>query len=71
MDEDVGMAPGDRIVVHTPDGRAYSGRLVEVRRRGRSPQAVVRLDTGWVTTYPLRMLVPISQEAPDRNGSGG
>jgi hypothetical protein len=49
--------PGDAIVVRTPDRREFRGRLLEVRTgtHGR-PEAVVRLDTGWVTAFPLTMI---------------
>lgn len=48
---------GERIVVRTPDRREYRGVLVETRMSatGRR-EAVVRLDTGWLTTYPLEMV---------------
>jgi hypothetical protein len=52
------LKAGERVVVCTPDGREYGGRLVEVRdERGRR-MAVVRLDSGWLTSYPLAMLRP-------------
>lgn len=66
------LAPGDRIVVRTPDRRAYFGRLLEVRptpasrqSTGGRLQAVVRLDTGWVTAYPLHMVHPAGDDAGD------
>ena len=51
------MENGDRIVVRTPDRREYRGRLVEIRgSEGGPATAVVRLDTGWITSYPLHMV---------------
>jgi hypothetical protein len=51
------LVPGARIVVRTPDQRAYYGWLLEVREAPPgNDQAVVRLDTGWVTSYPVRMI---------------
>ena len=58
------MEPGDRIVVRTPDRRAYFGWLVEVREAPGNTQAVVRLDTGWLTAYPLHM-VHAAGESPE------
>lgn len=48
-------AVGERIVVRTPDRREFRGRIVEYRG---PDSAVVRFDTGWVTTYPLRLIFP-------------
>lgn len=48
--------PGDQVVVLTPDRRAYYGRLLEVRESPDNAQAVVRLDTGWVTSFPMHMV---------------
>lgn len=53
--ESVALKPGDRIVVRTPDRREFRGVLVELRE---PLSGVVRLDTGWVTTYPLRLIFP-------------
>ncbi len=51
------MNAGDRIVISTPDRREFRGRLVEIRDRADGKKlAVVRLDTGWLTTYPLDMV---------------
>ncbi|MDQ2745053.1 MAG: hypothetical protein M3Z66_22540 [Chloroflexota bacterium] len=50
------MNPGDRIVVRPPDRREFRGRLVEFRHDKDRVVAVVRLDTGWVTTYPVHMV---------------
>jgi hypothetical protein len=57
-------AVGSRIIVRPPDRREYRGRLLEIRRDtlGRN-LAVVRLDTGWVTTYPVSM-VSADPESP-------
>lgn len=51
------LSPGERIVIATNDNHRFGGRLIEVRkdRLGRE-LAVVRLDSGWVTTYPLEMI---------------
>jgi hypothetical protein len=51
------MKTGDRVVVATPDRREFRGRLVELRERADGKKlAVIRLDTGWLTTYPLDMV---------------
>jgi len=48
---------GDRIVVRTPDRREYRGRLIEIRPApSGSDVAVVRLDTGWETSYPVSLV---------------
>jgi hypothetical protein len=53
---------GQRIVVRTPDRHEYRGVLVELRAgRGESEVAVVRLDTGWLTSYPLVMVHPLEE----------
>ena len=50
---------GERVVVQTPDRREFRGRLVEFKTLpGGRNGAVVRLDTGWLTTYPLEMVHP-------------
>lgn len=55
---------GDRIVVRTPDRREYRGHLIEVRTDpSGTERAIVRLDTGWVTSYPLGM---VEREEPRR-----
>lgn len=61
MAEDRGHAlqPGDAIVVRTPDRRSFYGRLVEWR----GSSGVVRLDTGWVTTYPETLIFPDDRRA--------
>jgi hypothetical protein len=48
---------GDRVVVRTPDRREYRGIVRGFREidEGRW-LAVVRLDTGWETTYPVEMV---------------
>lgn len=43
---------GERIVVRTPDRREFRGWMVGRR----DSAALVRLDTGWVTAFPLRMV---------------
>lgn len=48
------MRRGDRIAVRTPDRREFRGEVVEVRAG--EGKVVVRLDTGWVTTYPSHMV---------------
>lgn len=51
------MNVGDRVVIATPDRREFRGRLVELRERADGKKlAVIRLDTGWMTTYPLEMV---------------
>lgn len=63
------LAVGDAIVVRTPDRREYRGSLLEIRGGvAEKPVAVVRLDTGWETTYPLAMVHPIAdreRSSPD------
>lgn len=48
---------GRPVVVRTPDRREFRGRLMEMRERpdGRRV-AVVRLDTGWITSFPAHMV---------------
>jgi hypothetical protein len=49
--------PGQRVVVRTPDRREFRGQLLEIRITDQGSQAgVVKLDTGWVTTYPMSMV---------------
>jgi hypothetical protein len=56
---------GGRIVVRTPDRRAYRGELVELRvRDGEHEVAVVRLDTGWLTSYPVSMVHALDERPP-------
>ena len=51
------LQTGDRVVIRTPDRREYTGRLVSLEERaGGRMVAVVRLDTGWLTSYPLAMV---------------
>jgi hypothetical protein len=53
------MQAGDRVVIATPDRREFRGELLELREREDGKRlAVVRLDTGWLTTYPLEMVHP-------------
>jgi hypothetical protein len=52
---------GERIVVRTPDQHEFRGVLVALR----DGKAVVRLDTGWVTSFPTRM---IFSDRPHRTG---
>ncbi|HEX6506670.1 MAG TPA: hypothetical protein VF221_03470 [Chloroflexota bacterium] len=53
---------GKPVVVQTPDRREYRGRLVELREaRSGKPTAVIRLDTGWVTSYPVHMVFPLDE----------
>ncbi len=51
------LHPGQAVVVSTPDRREYRGRLVRLQTdlHGRTV-AVVRLDTGWETSYPLHLI---------------
>lgn len=64
MSEEHTLRSGERVVVRTPDRREYRGVLVETRMSatGRR-EAVVRLDTGWLTAYPLEMVDPL--DAPN------
>lgn len=60
MNDGVNLEIGGRIVVRTPDRREYRGELVELRSgNGGSEVAVVRLDTGWLTSYPVAMVHPL------------
>ena len=52
---------GERIVIRTPDRREFRGEYIALR----DGRVVVRLDTGWVTTYPRRMVFR------DRSPRGG
>jgi len=63
------MQVGQAIVVRTPDRREYRGTLLELRSQDDRQVAVVRLDTGWVTTYPLRMVSADSRADHDLHGS--
>jgi hypothetical protein len=57
MTDEIRPRPGQRIVVRTPDRREYRGELLEVRTgSGVNATAVVRLDTGWLTSYPMTMV---------------
>jgi hypothetical protein len=56
--EQMGLQNGERVVVHTPDRHQWRGRLVGTKEEGGRRLAVVRLDSGWVTTYPLSMVKP-------------
>ena len=50
-------APGDGVVVSTNDGHLFKGRLIEVRTDvSDRVVAVIRLETGWVVSYPLEMV---------------
>jgi hypothetical protein len=53
---------GERIVVRTPDQREFRGEYIALR----DGRVVVRLDTGWVTTYPRRM---VFRDRPRRGGA--
>lgn len=45
------------MIVRTPDRREYAGRLIEIERRQHGREfAVVKLDSGWVTSYPVTMV---------------
>ncbi len=50
------IEPGQRIVVRTPDQREFRGHLVGYRKIESRLVALVRLDTGWETTYPAAMV---------------
>ena len=53
------IAIGERVVVKTPDRREFRGRVVERKTLpGGREAAVVRLDTGWLTTFPMALLRP-------------
>lgn len=54
---------GDRIEVRTPDRRSYFGYLLELREGPENTRAVVRLDTGWVTSYPVRLVHPVEDDS--------
>jgi hypothetical protein len=60
MNDGTYLEIGGRIVVRTPDRREYRGELVEFRiGNSGSDVAVVRLDTGWLTSYPVAMVHPL------------
>ena len=60
MTENIPLHAGQRIVVRTPDRREYRGELLELRAgAGENATAVVRLDTGWLTSYPIAMVHPL------------
>ena len=54
---------GAQVTVTTSDGHRFEGRLIETRqdRFGRD-LAVIRLDSGWITSYPLSMVKPMEPE---------
>jgi hypothetical protein len=57
---------GDRIVVRTPDRREYRGVALGTREDGEGRALVmVRLDTGWETTYPIEMVHP-AEDRPQK-----
>ena len=57
MTDEILPRPGQRIVVRTPDRREYRGELLELRTGSEhNAIAVVRLDTGWLTSYPVSMV---------------
>jgi hypothetical protein len=60
--EDELPEPGERIVIRTPDRREFRGEYIALR----DGRVVVRLDTGWVTTYPRRM---VFRDRPPRGGT--
>ena len=49
---DATLRAGQRVVVRTPDRREFRGILVELKEQS----AVIRFDTGWMTTYPLHLV---------------
>ncbi len=61
MPDDVVLKAGQRIAVRTPDRREYRGEFVELRTRDNRTVAVVKLDTGWVTTFPPDMIHPLDE----------
>jgi hypothetical protein len=61
FDEQDEPRQGERIVIRTPDRREFRGEFVALR----DGRVVVRLDTGWVTTYPRRM---VFRDPPRRGG---
>lgn len=56
------IAAGQRVVVKTPDRREWRGRIVNIRtgEPGRR-RIVVRLDTGWETSYPEQLVFPLEE----------
>jgi len=62
---------GESVVVITNDGHRFSGRLIEIRRDSHGRDlAVIRLETGWVTTYPLSMVEPTQAVRPEKRKRG-
>ena len=56
------LIPGSRVHVTTHDGHIFSAKFVEVRKReGREDVAVLRFDTGWITSYPVSMVSPVEK----------
>jgi hypothetical protein len=51
------LVPGAPVQVVTNDGHIFRAEVVEVRvRDGREDLAVLKFDTGWVTSYPVSMV---------------
>lgn len=51
------LTVGDPIVVHTPDRRQYRGVFIGYRaEEAGTPRLLVRLDTGWQTSFPAEMV---------------
>jgi hypothetical protein len=55
--ETIKVAVGEQVQVRTRDGHVYRGELLEIRYLADGRElGVIRLDTGWVTSYPLTMI---------------
>ena len=66
MTDRLPLEVGKRIAVRTPDRREYRGVLVAFRKDvSDRAVAVVRLDTGWLTTYPLEMVHALEDPSAD------
>lgn len=55
---------GQPVEIRTRDGHVYRGVLLEIRRLPDGRElGVVRLETGWVTSYPISMMRPAGRDA--------
>lgn len=67
---DAPLQPGERIVVRTPDQREFRGHLLQVSDPSSPrPTALIRLDTGWETRFPLSLVHRDSPSTHERTSS--
>lgn len=59
----------ERVAIRTPDQREYRGRFLERRRDDQNSReyGVVRLDSGWLTSYPIEMIHPLESQRADES----